>query len=252
MLKSIRMTTTTDRLYTLNQVTKTYEKREVLQVDDLSIEAGEIFALVGPSGAGKSTLLRLLAFLERPTSGTLTWQGKEVDGRWPDLASRRTVTMVFQQPRLLKRTVIENIGYGLELRGQDVRNHERLGSLAAELGIFELMEQKAAKLSGGEQQRVALARALILSPKVLILDEPTSNLDPQNVGLVERMIRKENEENGTTVVIVTHNVFQAKRLSHRTGLILDGRLLEVSDTASFFENPRTEQARQFVSGEIVY
>ncbi len=238
--------------YTLHNVAKTYDLREVLRVDDLTLHTGEIFALVGPSGAGKSTLLRLLAFLEQPDEGVVTWQDRPIDGVWPDLESRRRVTMVFQQPRLLKRTVIENIGYGLQLRGQDVTKHDRLQSLAADLGISDLLDQKAHKLSGGEQQRVALARALILSPEVLILDEPTSNLDPQNVALVEKMIKRENETRGTTVIMVTHNVFQAKRIAHRTALILNGRLQEVADTASFFDNPRSEETRKFISGEIVY
>ena len=87
---------------------------------------------------------------------------------------------------------------------------------------------------------------------LLILDEPTSNLDPQNVALVEKMIKRENETHGTTVVVVTHNVFQAKRVSHRTALILNGRLQEVAETASFFDNPRSEETRRFISGEIVY
>lgn len=221
-------------------------------MDELTLNTGEILALVGPSGAGKSTLLRLLAFLEQPDEGTISWQGRPIDGRWPDLESRRRVTMVFQQPRLLKRTVLENIAYGLQLRGQDVASNGRLETLSRDLGIYDLLDQKSSKLSGGEQQRVALARALILEPQVLILDEPTSNLDPQNIALVEKMIQRENEERGTTVVVVTHNIFQAKRLSHRTGLILNGRLQDVSDTASFFDNPRNEETRRFISGEIVY
>lgn len=238
--------------YTLQNVVKRYDQREVLRVQELTLNAGEIFALVGPSGAGKSTLLRLLAFLEQPDEGTITWQNRPIDGRWPNLEARRKVTMVFQQPRLLRRTVLENIGYGLQLRGKDVATHSRLENLTRDLGLTDLLDKKAHKLSGGEQQRVALARALILEPDVLILDEPTSNLDPQNIALVEKMIEKENKERGITVVVVTHNIFQAKRLSHRTGLILNGRLQDVSDTASFFDNPRSEETRRFISGEIVY
>ncbi|MFT7587174.1 MAG: tungstate transport system ATP-binding protein [Cellvibrionaceae bacterium] len=246
------MTKNETHCYTLKQVTKRYDRREVLSVDELLLKTGEIFALVGPSGAGKSTLLRLLAFLEQPTSGKITWQGRPVTPRWPTLDSRRTVTMVFQQPRLLKRTVIENIGYGLNLRGEDVTNHSRFHALVDELGIADLLQEKAKNLSGGEQQRVSLARALILSPAVLILDEPTASLDPQNVALVERMIKQENEAYGTTIIMVTHNIFQAKRISHRTGLVLNGRLQEVCDTQTFFENPHSAEAKMFVSGEIVY
>ena len=238
--------------YTLSRVTKRYDKRTVLKVEALSIKESEILALVGPSGAGKSTLLRLLAFLELPTEGEIRWQGQMVDGRWPTLEARRDVTMVFQQPRLLKRTVLENIGYGLKLRGESVAQNGRFEGLINALGIGELLNEKAQNLSGGEQQRVALARALVLSPQVLILDEPTASLDPQNVALVERMIRQENEQFGTTIIMVTHNIFQAKRISNRTGLVLNGYLQEVSDTQTFFENPRSEEAKMFISGEIVY
>lgn len=238
--------------YTLNRVSKRYDKRTVLKVEALSIKESEILALVGPSGAGKSTLLRLLAFLERPTEGEICWQDQVVDGRWPTLDARRNVTMVFQQPRLLKRTVIENIGYGLKLRGESVAQNGRFEGLVVALGIGDLLNEKAQNLSGGEQQRVALARALVLSPQVLILDEPTASLDPQNVALVEQMIKQENEQFGTTIIMVTHNIFQAKRISHRTGLVLNGRLQEVSDTQTFFENPRSEEAKMFISGEIVY
>ena len=240
------------QFYTLDRVSKRYDKRTVLKVEALSIIESEILALVGPSGAGKSTLLRLLAFLERPTEGEITWQNQIVDGRWPTLAARRNVTMVFQQPRLLKRTVLENIEYGLKLRGESVAHNSRFETLVDALGISDLLHEKARNLSGGEQQRVALARALVLSPKVLILDEPTASLDPQNVALVEQMIKQENQQFGTTIIMVTHNIFQAKRISHRTGLVLDGRLQEVSDTQTFFENPRTEEAKRFISGEIVY
>ena len=138
---------------------------------------------------------------------------KLVDGRWPTLEARRNVTMVFQQPRLLKRSVIENIGYDLKLRGETVAQNSRFEGLVEALGIEALLHEKAHTLSGGEQQRVALARALVLSPQVLILDEPTASLDPQNVALVEQMIKQENEQFGTTIIMVTHNIFQAKRIS---------------------------------------
>ena len=238
--------------YTLSRVSKRYDKRTVLKVESLSIKEGEILALVGPSGAGKSTLLRLLAFLERPTEGEISWQNQVVDGRWPTLEARRNVTMVFQQPRLLKRTVLENIDYGLKLRGESVAQNSRFEQLVEALGIDSLLQEKAHNLSGGEQQRVALARALVLSPRVLILDEPTASLDPQNVALVEQMIEQENAQFGTTIIMVTHNIFQAKRISHRTGLVLNSHLQEVSDTQTFFTNPRSEEAKMFVSGEIVY
>lgn len=237
-------------LYGLQGVTQQYNGRLVLSLDKMQIQSGEILALVGPSGAGKSTLLRLLNFLESPVSGAITFDGTAVNGNLP-LATRRRVTTVFQKPALLRRSVAANIGYGLGLRGEKI-SPELLDYWLTRLGLQELRNQKASKLSAGEAQRAALARALVIRPDVLLLDEPTANLDPYNVDLIENIVREENHKNNTTVVLVTHNVFQAKRLAHRTALLMGGKLVELSETADFFENPRHPQTAAFVRGELVY
>ncbi len=237
-------------LYGLQGVTQQYNGRIVLSIDEMRIQSGEILALVGPSGAGKSTLLRLLNFLESPTAGKITFDGTAVNGNLP-LATRRRVTTVFQKPALLKRSVAANIGYGLSLRGEKI-SLELLDHWLTRLGLQELRNQKASKLSAGEAQRVALARALVIRPDVLLLDEPTANLDPYNVDLIENIVREENQKNGTTVVLVTHNVFQAKRLAQRTALLMGGNLVELSETAVFFNNPHQPQTAAFVRGELVY
>ncbi len=239
-----------DALYGLQGVTQQYNGRFVLSLDEMQIQRGEILALVGPSGAGKSTLLRLLNFLESPVSGAITFDGTAVNGNLP-LATRRRVTTVFQKPALLRRSVAANIGYGLGLRGEKI-SPELLDYWLTRLGLQELRNQKASKLSAGEAQRAALARALVIRPDVLLLDEPTANLDPYNVDLIENIVREENHKNNTTVVLVTHNVFQAKRLAHRTALLMGGKLVELSETADFFENPRHPQTAAFVRGELVY
>ena len=118
--------------------------------------------------------------------------------------------------------------------------------------MAHLEHQRARTLSGGEAQRVALARAMLIQPDVLLLDEPTANLDPYNVGLIEEIIHKLNREQGTTMVLVTHNVFQARRLATRVALMLDGRLIEVSDVDIFFKYPRDPRTAAFVRGEMVY
>jgi tungstate transport system ATP-binding protein len=120
------------------------------------------------------------------------------------------------------------------------------------VGLSALARQSARTLSGGEAQRVALARALVLRPDVLLLDEPTANLDPYNIGVIEATVRRLNAEQGTTVVLVTHNVFQAHRLAHRMGLLLDGRLVEAADVRTFFESPRDPRTGAFVRGEMIY
>ncbi|RLT45324.1 MAG: phosphate ABC transporter ATP-binding protein [Chloroflexi bacterium] len=239
-------------LYHLRGVSKQYGQRTVLAVDDLAIRRGEVLAIVGPSGAGKSTLLRLLNFLEATSSGTIRFDGRPVvGGDNVSLAVLRRITTVFQRPVLLKRTVEANVAFGLGLRGE--RNSKAaVGEILEEVGLTHLAGAAARSLSGGEAQRVALARALILRPDVLLLDEPTANLDPVNVALIEQSVARLNRERGTTVVFVTHNVFQARRIGQRVALLLDGRLVEVADTETFFEKPRDVRTAAFVRGEMIY
>ncbi len=241
-----------DRLFGLHDVRMRYGNRTVLEIDDLAIWPGEILALVGPSGAGKSTLLRLLNFLEAPTAGTVTFRGHPFSRtQTPPMAMRRRVTTVFQRPVLLRRNVAANVAYGLRLRGN--RNAEReIGATLEQVGLAGLADASARTLSGGEAQRVALARAMILRPDALLMDEPTANLDPYNVGLIESIAHDLNQARRTTIVLVTHNVFQARRLAHRVALMLDGRIVELADTEAFFEEPQDPRTAAFVRGEMVY
>jgi len=243
-----------DPVYELQQVTKTYGTRAVLRVDSLEVRRGEILGLVGPSGAGKSTLLRLLNFLESPTSGTIRFLSRAYGpGQGAPVAERRRVTMVFQRPLLLNRSVWANVLYGLQLRGERRAETRALVQATLErVGLGGIPGQRARTLSGGEAQRVALARAMVLRPDVLLLDEPTANLDPYNVGLIEDIVRRLNSEQGTTMVMVTHNVFQARRLAHRVALMLDGQVAEAGEAQAFFESPRDPRTAAFVRGEMVY
>jgi tungstate transport system ATP-binding protein len=241
-----------DFIYRLQNVTKEYDGRRVLKVDQLKICRGEAFALVGPSGAGKSTLLRLLNFLEPPTAGRIRFLDIEFGANQPiPLRYRRRVTTVFQRPILLNRSVKANVGYGLQLRGQDDPEGE-IEQALEQVGLIDLARQRARTLSGGEAQRVALARAIVLKPDVLLLDEPTANLDPYNVGLIEEIVQTLNHDRGTTLILVTHNVFQAKRLAHRVALMLEGQIVEVANVENFFEAPADPRTAAFVRGEMVY
>ena len=217
--------------FELERLQKRYNGRTVLDVDALTIGRGEVLALVGPSGSGKSTLLRLLNFLEPPTAGALTFDGRAAGDDLP-LSERRRVTAVFQRPALLRRSVATNIGYGL--------------------GLAPLARQPAQRLSAGESQRVAMARALVVRPDVLLLDEPTANLDPYNVGLIERLVAEEQRATNMTVVWVTHDIFQARRVADRVAFLLGGRLVEVAEAETFFTCPATAQAAAFARGELVY
>lgn len=236
-------------LYRLENLTQVYDARTVLDVNALEVHEGEMLALVGPSGAGKSTLLRLLNFIETPASGALLYRGQNVAAS-ASLELRREVTTVFQRPVLLRGTVAENIAYGLRLR--NARVNANVETILQRVGLENMAHAPARKLSGGEMQRVALARALVIEPRVLLLDEPTANLDPYNVSLIEDIVREQNKTRGVTVVVVTHNIFQAKRLAQRVGLLLNGQLIEIADTAAFFDSPQDPRTAAFVRGEMVY
>ncbi|MGA9351457.1 MAG: phosphate ABC transporter ATP-binding protein [Anaerolineae bacterium] len=241
-----------DLAYRLDRVVKSYGGREVLHVDSLEIHWGEIFGIVGPSGSGKSTLLRLLDFLEPPTAGQIHFQDYSFNGAGSvPLAIRRQVTTVFQKPVLLNTTVYGNVAYGVKIRGG--RGVEgKVKGVLARVGLTEFAGAPARTLSGGEAQRVALARAMVVQPQVLLLDEPTANLDPYNVGLIEGIVADLNRRKGTTIVLVTHNVFQAKRLAHRVALLLEGRIIEVAPAERFFSSPSDPRTLAFVRGEMVY
>jgi len=237
-------------LYQLSHVVKVYDRNKVLDVDELAILRGEILGIVGPNGAGKSSLLRLLNFLEPPTSGQILFNGRSLNGSCP-LEERRRITTVFQEPLLLHGTVAHNVGYGLRLRGKDAVASTTRRVLEC-VGLASFARAQVRTLSGGEAQRVALARAIAIEPEVLLLDEPTANLDPYNGSLIEKIIVDLNRERGTTIVLVTHNVFQARRLAHRVALLLRGKLVEVAGVEAFFSHPRDPRTAAFVRGEMVY
>lgn len=240
-------------IYNLTQLHKQYQDRAVLQINQLDIYAAEILAIVGPSGAGKSTLLRLLNFLEPPTSGQIRFKSENWVGESPPVAVRRKITTVFQQPVLLNRSVRDNVAYGLNMRGVSrTIGQAKVQQALSQVGLAELAHASAKTLSGGEAQRVALARALVFEPDVLLLDEPTASLDPYNVRLIEQILAQVNQQQDTTIILVTHNIFQAKRVAHRTAFLLDGHLIEVADTISFFEQPTDPRTAAFVRGEMVY
>lgn len=239
-------------IYYLDGVTKAYGQRTVLDIRQLEVQRGEILAVVGPSGAGKTTLLKLLNFLEPPTSGKIWFLGAAFSPiQTVPLELQRRVTTVFQRPMLLNRSVWANVAFGLRLRGQR-DNAATVQAALEQVGLADVGARKARTLSAGEAQRVALARALVLRPDVLLLDEPTANLDPYNVGLIEEVVRMVNREQGTTIIWVTHNIFQARRLAHRVGLLLEGRMIELLPVEEFFEAPSDPRTAAFVQGEMVY
>jgi tungstate transport system ATP-binding protein len=236
-------------IYRLDKVRHGYAGRVVLDIERLDVRRGETLAVIGPSGSGKSTLLRLLQFLERPTSGRLWFEGREADAE-PQVETRRRVTTVFQRPVVLSRSVRANLAYGLRVRGVAARPGE-IDHLLDGLGLAHLAHAPARTLSGGEIQRVSFARALAFDPEVLLLDEPTANLDPRNVRLVEDMIR-ERQSQGVTMVLATHQIFQARRLAHRTALLLDGQIVETAPTGQLLDRPADPRTKAFLTGDMIY
>jgi len=232
--------------YRLKGVTKEYGGRQVLYVGDLEIHSGEVFCFVGPTGSGKSTLLRLLALVESPTAGQFTLKNYT-----SPLYAQRQVTMVFQRPLMLAGSVRTNVECGLRLRHIRERS-SKVQPVLDELKLSGIAFQSARTLSVGQTQLVGLARALVLEPDVLLLDEPTANLDPAHVDLVEGAVEKARKRSGATVIWATHNLFQARRMAHRIGLLLDGLLVEVCPPQDFFETPQDPRTLAFVKGKMVY
>ncbi|NOZ51064.1 MAG: phosphate ABC transporter ATP-binding protein [Chloroflexi bacterium] len=238
-------------ILSLRNIRHSYGRRIVLRLDQLDVCQGELLALVGPSGAGKSTLLRLLNYLEAPTQGQVMYHDQVYTPNTLPLAIRRRITTVFQQPYLLNTSVYHNVTYGLRLRGN--RNGQAIvEEVLRTVGLANLRNAPAHTLSGGESQRVSLARGLVLNPEILLLDEPTANLDPANVRLLENIIMQANRQRHTTIVLVTHNIWQARRLAQRVAFLFDGELLEVTPTEQFFESPRHPKSAAFIRGELVY
>jgi len=217
----------TPPLLRVENLRQEYPSRFTLEVPALELQPGHLYAITGPNGAGKTTLLHLLALLKVPTAGRFFFQGQEVPpasrAAW---RVRRQVTLVMQRPVLFRTSVFNNVAYGLRLRGfprQEIQ--ARVEAILEQVQLGPLGREPARQLSGGEAQRVALARALVLEPRVLLLDEPTANVDAQNVVLIEALVRQFCARPGTAVVLTTHDRNQAERLADQVLRLEQGRLL---------------------------
>ncbi len=235
-------------IYELNAVTKTYGTSIALYDVTFSIK-DRVTAIIGYSGAGKTTLLKLLAGLETPSSGTIRYQGTTLN-RQSIRKLRHEVTMLFQDPVFFNQSVRDNIAYGLRRRGisKTEANHKAHQSLKT-LGLEGFEKRKASSLSGGEQQRVALARALVLEPQVLLLDEPTSNLDPTNMRVILNLIKEVAEK--TYVIIATHDFRHVIELAHRIAILINGELKQFDSPQKIFNEPRSKETARFVGIENI-
>ncbi|MBW2348580.1 MAG: ATP-binding cassette domain-containing protein [Deltaproteobacteria bacterium] len=202
-------------LFRLRGLRRVYGDRTVLDIPELDFREGAICALLGPNGSGKTTLIEILALLRSPTEGILRYRDKLVDFSSGDLhALRREIVMVGQNPVLFSTTVQKNLDFGLKVRKVPKRQRAvRIDEALDLVGMRDFAQADATALSGGETQRVAIARALVCSPRVMLLDEPTSNVDAENQAVIERILGEINRVKGIFVLFATHDLDQAARLS---------------------------------------
>ena len=223
-------------------------KKEVLRVGELSIRRGEVLAVVGPNGAGKSTLLLVLARLLKPNSGQMLFNGTPAQNE-SDTVYRRRIALVMQDPLLFDQSVYENVASGLKFRGVPKSEiQEKVPLWLKRLGVADLAERRAKKLSGGEAQRVSLARALILEPELLLLDESFSALDPPTRKNLLDDLGNLLRETATTTVFVTHDLAEAKKLATRMAVIIAGTLRLVGDADDIFMRSSDVEVTRFLRG----
>ncbi|MEU2156009.1 amino acid ABC transporter ATP-binding protein [Streptomyces sp. NPDC019396] len=241
--------TATD-LVVLSNVNKHFGALHVLQDIDLTISRGEVVVVIGPSGSGKSTLCRTINRLETIDSGAITIDGKPLPQEGKDLARLRAdVGMVFQSFNLFAhKTVLENVMLGQTKVRKTVKKvaEQKARSLLDRVGVGTQADKYPAQLSGGQQQRVAIARALAMGPKVMLFDEPTSALDPEMINEVLEVMQQLARD-GMTMVVVTHEMGFARSAANRVVFMADGKIVEEASPEEFFNNPRSDRARDFLS-----
>lgn len=235
-------------LFELKDMKKIYQGRAVLDIEDLALREGEVTGLLGPNGAGKTTLLKILTFVLNPTTGKVFFRGNRVDfagGRLMDL--RRKVVLVQQEPILFTSTVENNVAFPLRVRKvQKIRRETLVEEFLDLVGMLDFKHATAHKLSGGETQRVAIARALACLPEVILMDEPTANVDIENQIVIERIIQEINRKRGISVIFTTHNMIQAARLAQRTIFLFQGKVAR-----STYENIFSGNIQEDEKGEKV-
>lgn len=227
----------------IENLTKIYGEKIVVDLEKMTLEKGKVYGIIGPNGAGKTTMLKIIAGLEDSTKGKILYNGNPLN----DLVLKN-ITYMSQRPYLLRTSVFNNIAYPLKIRKYNRKTIEnKVNEIMQELGIFELRYQLATSLSGGESQKVALARALVFDPALLALDEPTANIDPNSIEIIEKAIVRRNREKGITVIIITHNMGQAKRLCNHIIFMDRGKIIESGKADQLILNPEKEETKRFLS-----
>lgn len=234
----------------LENISKSYEDLHVLENINLKIKKGTSTGLIGPTGSGKTVLLRLIDLLEKPSSGTVYFEGLDAnESSKRRLEIRRRIGMVFQKPLAFKSTVYENVAYGLKIRGDTKNLDERVKEILDIIDLKGYDNRNALKLSGGETQRLALARAMITSPKLLLLDEPTANLDPISTTKMEELIAKINHESEATIIMTTHDLSQGQKLTDRMVILNNGKISQIGTPREIFSRPKNKFVADFIGIE---
>ena len=240
-------------MITIKNLSKAYGGNTVLDNINLDVLPNSVTAIIGPSGSGKTTLLRLIDLLEEPTSGEIYFNGTgymTLDET--KLEMRRKMVIVLQKPIVFSGSVYDNVSYGLKVRGLESKYSRRkvMDSLES-LGLSGYENRKANTLSGGEVQRVAMARAMVVEPELLLLDEPTANLDPVSTAIIERLITGLVRDFHTTVILTTHDMSQGQRLADQIGVLIGGSVLQVGNSNEIFNLPISMQVAHFVGMENI-
>ena len=232
-------------LIALRDVGCAIKGQRLLEGVNVHLREGRRSLIVGPNGAGKSLLLRLIHGMLRPSEGEVLWRGNPLNRK-----TRAEQAMVFQRPVMLRRSVLANLRFALRVRGFAGREGTRRAEHALELaGLAHLAKRPARVLSGGEQQRLAIARALACDPQLLLLDEPTASLDPAATGQIESLLMQAHDM-GVTLVMVTHDQWQARRIAQDVVFLQDGRLAEAGPAETLLHTPRSEAARAWLEGRL--
>jgi ABC-type phosphate transport system ATPase subunit len=236
----------------VSKVTRNYDGKDILKDCSFSFESQGMYILIGPNGSGKSTFLRVCALLEEPDNGEVIYRAADAVVT-KDLHLRRRISLVLPKIGVFNTTVFNNIRYGLKIRGWAKKDIEdKVSAILDFVGLTQKKDLNALSLSSGEIQRLGIARAIIMEPEILFLDEPTASLDPYNTTVIEEMITKLKKRNRMTIIMVTHNMFQAQRLADTVLFMYDGRIEDCGRNREFFENPGDERAQRFITGQMVY
>jgi len=224
------------------------DERDILKNINIRVERGEVFTLIGPTGAGKTTLLRLIDLIDTPTSGKIFFNGADMTvSEKVRLEARRRMAFVLQKPIVFNMSVYDNVVYGLRWRGIGSRQiREKVSSILEVVGLLDYKNRNARTLSGGEVQRVAIARAIAIEPEVLLLDEPTANLDPVSASKIEDLIAGIITRDAITVIMATHDMSQGQSLADRISVLVDGEILQTGDPRDVFASPKNRAIAEFV------